>query len=219
MKAALGASLPQGFVEEYQMIEQHLAERFKAVVGDEPPLGFDPDALVDGLLRRRRHRQAIGAALGVALIATTAVAGVAMFGGGAQRPASPLPTLVTLPPTSMGMDLTVADFHIGADAAVAPVGQFQVFAERTGGDLRRRISDFLISVEEGDKGTLQVRRDDEVLFESTLEDALTMDYHFMDPFVFEKGQRAVVAVNCVATAAADGVCRSGVTFSASVGTR
>jgi hypothetical protein len=117
------------------------------------------------------------------------------------------------------MDLTSADFHIRADAAMAPAGQFQVFAERGSGDVRRSVDDFLVSVEDGDEGTLQIRRGDEVLFEITLEGALTMNYHFIDPFVFEKGERAVVAVNCVRTAAADGVCRSGVTFSASVGTR
>jgi hypothetical protein len=207
------------------MIEQQLAERFRAVVGDEPPLGFDPDELVDGILRRRRRRQAVGAALGVALIATTAVAGVAVFADGAPRPATPPPTLSTAPlstapPSDPGVDFTSADFHVRADAALAPAGQFQVFPERGGGDnLRRTVDDFLISTEDGDDGTLQIRRDDEVLFEITLGEATTMDYHLNDPFVFEPDQRAVVAVNCVRTAAADGVCRSGVTFSASVGTR
>ncbi|MFC4858883.1 hypothetical protein [Actinophytocola glycyrrhizae] len=33
------------------MLEQHLAERFRAVVADEPPFRVDPDELVDRLLR------------------------------------------------------------------------------------------------------------------------------------------------------------------------
>jgi hypothetical protein len=57
-------------------IEKRLADRMHAAVADEPPLGFDPDEVVDraGRLRRRRSGYtAAGAATATAVLAVAAV--------------------------------------------------------------------------------------------------------------------------------------------------
>jgi hypothetical protein len=60
------------------MIEQQLAERFRAAVADEPPLAFDPDETVDRAARGQRRRYAVIAT--AASTATVALAAVAVFG-------------------------------------------------------------------------------------------------------------------------------------------
>jgi hypothetical protein len=56
------------------MIEERIADRFRAAVADEPPLGFDPDDVVTKAARlRRRNRAVAGSALvttGLAVAAT-----------------------------------------------------------------------------------------------------------------------------------------------------
>jgi hypothetical protein len=57
------------------MIEDRLTDEFRSAVIDEPPLGFDPDDVVDRAVRRRRHRSAITFTVtAVAVLAVGAVA-------------------------------------------------------------------------------------------------------------------------------------------------
>lgn len=56
------------------MIEQQIEDRLRAAVADEPPLGFDPDELVDRAVRLRRRRRSVLASVG----ATSAIALVAV---------------------------------------------------------------------------------------------------------------------------------------------
>lgn len=57
------------------MIEQRIADRFRSAVLDEPPLGFNPDDVVDRAKRRQRHRRAVMAtALATGGVAVAAVA-------------------------------------------------------------------------------------------------------------------------------------------------
>jgi hypothetical protein len=74
------------------MIEQQLAERFRAAVADEPPLAFDPDETVDRAARGQRRRYAVIAT--AASTATVALAAVAVFGvpGGGNGQVGPAHT-------------------------------------------------------------------------------------------------------------------------------
>jgi hypothetical protein len=64
--------------------ENQLAERMRAAVAGEPPLGFDPDELTDRAGKRQRQRRAVfGAAAVTLVIAATAVTvGATTQGGG-----------------------------------------------------------------------------------------------------------------------------------------
>lgn len=65
------------------MNEKQLAEKMSLAVLDEPPLGFDPDTVIDRLIRRRR-RTVLVASSGTAAV-LVAVAAVAFGGMGPQR--------------------------------------------------------------------------------------------------------------------------------------
>jgi hypothetical protein len=71
------------------MIEKQLEDRMRTALTDEPPLGFDPDEVVDRAGRLRRQRRAtFGAAAAVLVLAVGAV----VVGGRGERgsgPASP----------------------------------------------------------------------------------------------------------------------------------
>jgi len=56
--------------------EQQLAARMQAVVVDEPPLGFDPDEVVDGIHRRRRQRRLAFGSVGATAAVLAAVVAV-----------------------------------------------------------------------------------------------------------------------------------------------
>lgn len=48
----------------------------------------------------------------------------------------------------------------------------------------------------GDKGILRVKRGDDPLFETRLENFRNFDYHNVTPMVFGPGQRLVLEVEC-----------------------
>lgn len=190
------------------MIEQQLAERFRAVVGDEPPLGIHPDELVDRLLRQRRRRQAIG----VMAVATAAVAGVTTFGG-SQR-TDPTPTYrVAAPPTATPPPRpALNDESVDAVAGVLPGGKFLTFPVPGRRDVDRFLHHLTVATSGLDKGMLQVRQDDRVFLEVPPGAAEKRDFDYDAPIAVPAGHEVTVAVNCVRTSAADGLCRAGVTF-------
>jgi hypothetical protein len=77
------------------MIEKELADRMRSVLADEPPLGFDPDEVVDRAGRRRRTTFATVGATGVVL--AIAVTAAVMTRGGA--PGSDVGVQVSTTPT------------------------------------------------------------------------------------------------------------------------
>ncbi|GAB1511328.1 hypothetical protein [Actinophytocola sp. KF-1] len=76
------------------MIEDRLADRMRAALTDEPPLGFDPDELADraGALRRRRRAAVAVAGVAAAVLAVAVAAVVATAGGRGPETGSPPPT-------------------------------------------------------------------------------------------------------------------------------
>lgn len=181
------------------MIEQVLAERFHAVVVDEPPMGRDPDEFVDRLIRRGRSRLAVGAALGVAVIATATVVVTTTFGGATpvHRAAAPPPP--TLAPTSRPVAVTA---HSG------PSGTFEVYPVPLPDGAT--LLGFVLDQPGTDLATVQVRLDDSVLFEEDVAGSDDVAYRFAKPIVVAAGQVLAVAMRCWKS---DGECRAEVTFS------
>lgn len=175
------------------MLEQQLAERFRAAVDDEPPLALDPDELVDRLLRTRRRGQGTATALGVVVIATIAVGGVA---AGGQR-------VATQPPAPS--DVTIS--------ATVPVGVHDVVAEQRTHDSVRSVGGFLVDAVPTDQGTLEIRRDGDVLFQADLAKVDAYDFRPLEPVVLKPGQRVLVALTCERTTSRAGGCHVDVTFS------
>jgi hypothetical protein len=130
------------------VIEQRIADRFRTAVLDEPPLGFDPDEVVDRAKRRQRHRRAIGASalatIGVALaaVAVFAASGGTQLGGvgtpGSSESVTPTtpPPRPTRPVEKEGVaPSTPPQTFPGSDAAVAHLSQAipAVLAEKVTG--------------------------------------------------------------------------------------
>jgi hypothetical protein len=126
------------------VIEQRIADRFRTAVLAEPPLGFDPDDLVDRAKRQQRHRRAIVASAAATVgIALAAVGVFAASGGGARLDAGSPPGSVppatespTPPSAKENVDPTTAPPSFpGSEAAVAHLGQMipMVLAEKVPG--------------------------------------------------------------------------------------
>lgn len=177
------------------MLEQQLAERFRAVVDDEPPLALDPDELVDRLRRTRRRRLGVAATLGVVMATTVAVGGAAAAGG--------------LRPTAQAPEVTIA--------ATVPAGAHDVVPEQREHGAVRFVRSFLVDAAPTDTGTLEIRRDDDVLFRAELAMLDAYDYRPIDPVVLKPGQRVLIAVSCRRPTARE--CRVDVTFSTLVTAR
>lgn len=73
------------------------------------------------------------------------------------------------------------------------------------------VTDIVFQNPNGDGGTLELRRGADVLLVVGLNNFRDLDYHLTEPFVFPKGQRPVIAVNCVTPKGAH--CRPAVSFS------
>lgn len=190
------------------MLEHQLTERFRAVVADEPPLTLDPDELVDRLLRRRRRRLGAATAVGVVVVATIAIGGAALGGAaaggaaaGGQRAASPPPA-----PTTVAAPANVTI------AATVPAGSYDLVAEQRKQESVRSVSDFLVDAVPTDRGTLEIRRDGDVLFHADLAKLDAYVFRPREPVVLKPGQRVLVAVTCERTLSRTGTCRVDVTF-------
>lgn len=104
------------------MNEKQLTESMSLAVLDEPPLGFDPDTVIDRIIRRRR-RNALVASSGTAAV-LVAVAAVAFGGMGPQRvgPAiSPTPNPTSKPPAVEDPDMAPEPCPISMLEVVPPL--------------------------------------------------------------------------------------------------
>jgi hypothetical protein len=99
-----------------------------------------------------------------------------------------------------------------ADTAGNGQGSAERFALRQGQILS--VTDFLLQNPRNDKGTVSIRRGDEVLLQDSLENVTTNSFQFSAPVQFRQGEDLVVEVNC-ATAGNQGTqtCREALSFS------
>ncbi|MFF3159374.1 hypothetical protein [Streptomyces sp. NPDC057910] len=131
-----------------------------------------------------------GAGNGAVPSGSKASSGAAAKGpGGKDLKASP-PTLADVTSTNLRLEADskpqkLGTYSIGANKAV-PKGQILA------------LSDLLIENLADDKGSIQLRRDDEVLYEFSLKDS-KKEWHWTEPLTFSEGQKIVLAVNCTNT--------------------
>jgi hypothetical protein len=111
------------------MIEDRLAERLKAAVAAEPPLGFDPFEVVTEAVRRRKRRQAAGATAlvtgGVALaaVAVFATSGTARVPVGTNPSGSSVVETTTPDKKNQPTDPQTQPSFPGSAEAVVQLGQ------------------------------------------------------------------------------------------------
>lgn len=203
-----------------------LNERFQTVLEDEPPLGFDPDQLVDGLRRDDRRRRVVIAAGLLSAVAVVAVgAGVLQTSDAERRPAQPAdqPSTPNTPPESFSFTATGLDSRVGGEQEVnADPAVFELFGQGTpalSGDAEHRVDSFVVDSYPGDRGTLQIRRGTEVLFEVALGQHDNYAAELMEPWIFPPDQPPLVAVSCQQSGRPDRGCEAGVTFEGQAITR
>ena len=93
--------------------------------------------------------------------------------------------------TALGTPL---DFRLVASAApAAPPGTANFPIEA---DTEFSLTDVLLQNPNGDAGRLAIMRDDQILYESALENFRDLDFHFVSPYEFAAGDRVVLQMTC-----------------------
>jgi hypothetical protein len=122
-----------------------------------------------------------------------------------------------------GVDIsngTAVDFRITTDAdAQADPAEFESFAVPNGAippDKTLVLTDIILQNPRGDSGTLAIKRGDDVLYATGLQNFRDMDFHFLEPWTFSPDQPLTVEVSCQLPGApepATGKCTPAVSFS------
>ncbi|MBB4910205.1 COG1470 family protein [Actinophytocola algeriensis] len=117
-------------------------------------------------------------------------------------------------------DGTAVDFRITTDAdAQADPAEFESFAVPNGAippDKTLVLTDIILQNPRGDSGTLAIKRGDDVLYATGLQNFRDMDFHFLEPWTFSPDQPLTVEVSCQLPGApepATGKCTPAVSFS------
>ncbi|TDV46171.1 hypothetical protein [Actinophytocola oryzae] len=112
------------------------------------------------------------------------------------------------------------DFRITTDADARPdPEEFDAFDVPEGAipaDKTLVITDIILQNPRGDAGTLQIKRGDDVLYETGLANFRDLDFHFLEPLVFSPDKPLTIDVSCQLPGApepATGKCRPSVSFS------
>ena len=182
------------------MNEQQLADGFQAVLADEPPMGFDPDRVIDRAIKRRRRRRIVWVAGCATLIEAAVVwAMVGLPGSGAPasqdsgagqvdgfgQPPVPNPT----PPGSKTYTMTMFNQVLNLDQPTV----------RRPADALLRMTDLLVRNPDGDSGTIQLKRADEVVFEAGLQNFHDFDMHYTNAVEAGPGVPVTMVVRCTAS--------------------
>jgi hypothetical protein len=122
-----------------------------------------------------------------------------------------------------GVDIsngTAVDFRITTDAdAQADPAEFDSFTVPNGAippDKTLVLTDIILQNPRGDSGTLAIKRGDDVLYATGLQNFRDMDFHFLEPWTFSPDQPLTVEVSCQLPGApepATGKCTPAVSFS------
>ncbi|MFC4856136.1 hypothetical protein [Actinophytocola glycyrrhizae] len=122
-----------------------------------------------------------------------------------------------------GVDISngsAVDFRITTDADAQPdPAEFESFTVPDGvipADKTLVLTDIILQNPRGDSGTLAIKRGDDVLYATGLQNFRDMDFHFLEPWTFSPDQPLTVEVSCQlpgAPAPATGKCTPAVSFS------
>jgi len=122
-----------------------------------------------------------------------------------------------------GVDISngsAVDFRITTDATAQPdPAEFESFSVPNGvipADKTLVLTDIILQNPRGDSGTLAIKRGDDVLYATGLQNFRDMDFHFLEPWTFSPDQPLTVEVSCQLPGApepATGKCTPAVSFS------
>jgi hypothetical protein len=122
-----------------------------------------------------------------------------------------------------GVDISsgqAVDFRITTDPDAQPdpdeFDKFKVPAGVVPADKTLVITDIILQNPRGDAGLLQIKRGDDVLYETGLQNFRDLDYHFLEPLTFAPDKPLTIEVSCQLPGApepATGKCRPSVSFS------
>ena len=175
------------------MIEQQVADRFRDAVADEPPLGFDPDDVIDRAIKRGRRRKVVWAVAAATMVEAAAVWTLAGHPGGgssdgglgpAARP-NPTPALQTTFRLSLFEERLTVDIPV----LVRP-DQTEV-----------RINGLVVDNPNGDDGSVRLMRGNEVLEDISLHSMTkTTRGPEPEPKIAEPGVPVTLTVICTSSA-------------------
>jgi hypothetical protein len=147
------------------MIEQQVADRFQDAVANEPPLGFDPDDVIDRAIKRGRRRKVVWAVAAATAVEAAVVWTLATMprGSGDEVTAGghnpgPMLDVASAQPT-YAYDGTTYFADLTPDRPQAPL--------RSGRSLF--INAFTITNVDRDRGSIQLKLGDQVLYEVPLD--------------------------------------------------
>jgi hypothetical protein len=122
-----------------------------------------------------------------------------------------------------GVDIssgTAVDFRITTDPkAQSDVEKFETFDvpdDTIPADKTLVVTDIILQNPRGDNGTLVIKRGDDVLYETGLQNFRDMDFHFLEPWTFAPDQKLTIEVSCQLPGApepATGKCTPSASFS------
>jgi hypothetical protein len=172
------------------MIEQQVADRFQEAVANEPPLGFDPDDVIDRAIKRSRRRKvvwAVAAATVVEAAVVWAIPGGGSGGGAIEPAARPTP-----PPGQQTITLT------GFEEALSSSRPLLLPRVDPPELMIRQI---VVRNPAMDDGSIQLKRGNEVLEEISLH--RMTEYTTGDdtkPLMVPGGEAVTLTVNCTGSA-------------------
>ena len=173
------------------MIEQQVADRFREAVAGEPPLGFDPDDVVDRAIKQGRRRKvvwAVAAATCVEAAVVWAMSGIpGGSGGGSVAPAAR-----KTPPSTYNLELTGFEEVLSTSRPLLlpRVDPPEVM-----------ISKLVVRNPNGDDGSVQLKRGNEVLEDISLHNMTEYTAgENPNPKRAEAGVPVTLTVNCTHSA-------------------
>jgi hypothetical protein len=162
------------------MIEQQVTDRFRDAVVDEPPLGFDPDDVIDRAIKRTGRRKVVLAVAAATMVEAVAVWAFSGTSGGdgqvrAARPAPapvPAPDPAPAPPTVSGTLTAFEQVLTVSDAMLAEPANATVY-----------VHNLVVHNPDGAQGTAQLKRTNGAVFEISIDSFRDYDMHFNEPIV------------------------------------
>ncbi len=132
-------------------------------------------------------------------------------GGATPAPAGGPPTEASTLDPDAAIDFRGPQLPNGTPATV-PTGQDGTFTQALPPDAVVWISDMVLQNPHGDRGTLRILRDDEILFEFGLGNFFDLDYHLVQPVQFTADAPLRIYVQCTSPGPGRKACSPAVYF-------
>ena len=179
------------------MIEQQVADRFRDAVTDEPPLGFDPDDVIDRAIKRTRRRRVVWGVAAATMVEAVAVWALAstpgsaghdqVQAGGQPSGSAPAPAEAS-PSPAPGFTFRMTAF----EATLTLDNPLAVRAAEEELD----VHELVVLNPDGDDGSIQLKRADGVMEEISLHSMSRYNSKYPQPLTAEPGVPVTLAVNC-----------------------